>query len=248
MRSTGSSYLWSHDTVPTGRFRIMRTPLLTIALVLMFGQAVAQLRPHTAEPWTMGLRVGAGMGFRTLLDTQGSPVNALIIGVRDEREVPKAAFAAVVNMGKQLGKRIGLELGIGYHQLGWTHRTDLDDLSFGDAIDPRRGFIYVTGDVVPTKVIYKDAFHHIEVPIGLTVRVGKGRLRSVSAVGMAPSIMVAARGRTVYEYADGTKEETTYKKAEDFNAFNGFAYLSTGLALRMGDRFECFEAQGPDPR
>lgn len=209
-----------------------------LSLALMAGSALAQMRPRAQEPWTIGFRAGAGMGYRTLSANLSNLENELIIGLRNEREVPKLALTTVVNMGKQLGKRIGVEMGVGYHHLGWVHRVDLEDLSFGDIIDPRRGFIYATDGAVPSKVTFKDSFHYVELPIGLTVRVGKGRLRSVSAVGMAPSILIAARGHTINEYADGTKEETRYEKVEDFKGFNAFAYLSTGLSLRTGDRFE----------
>lgn len=214
-----------------------RRPLL-FALALVAGSATAQMRPRAPEPWTFGIRAGVGMGYRTLSANLATLENELIIAIRDEREVPKLAVGTVVNMGKQLGKRIGVEMGLGYHQLGWVHRVDLEDLTYGDIIDPRRGYIYATDNAIPSKSTFKDSFHYIEMPIGLTVRVGKGRLRSVSAVGMAPSIMVAARGRTIYEYGDGTKEETRYQKSEDFKGFNWFAYLSTGLALRTSDRFE----------
>lgn len=211
---------------------------MLLSLVLMAGSAFGQMRPRAPEPWTIGFRAGVGMGYRTLSANLTTLENELIIGIRNEREVPKLALTTVVNMGKQLGKRIGVEMGLGYHQLGWVHRVDLEDLTFGDIIDPRRGYIYATDNAIPSKTTFKDSFHYIEIPIGLTVRVGKGRLRSVSAVGMAPSILIAARGRTIYEYGDGTKEETRYEKAEDFKGFNWFAYFSTGIALRTGDRFE----------
>lgn len=178
------------------------------------------------------------MGFRTLYNTDGSLLNDVIIGARDEREVPRLASGTVISFGKQLGKRVGIELGIGYAQSGWKHKVDLDDVLPGDLVDPRRGFIYVTDGAIPTKATFTDVLHYLEVPLGVTAHFGRGKVRSVSVLGIAPAFLVAARGTTVYEYPDDSKEDTRYKLDTDLHTFNCFAFLSTGLALRLGKLVE----------
>lgn len=213
--------------------RLFLFPLLLLSLTTS-----AQLNKTGDSGWSLGLNAGAGLGYRTLYTTQSSFITEAIKLERDSREDPRVAVAASFRAARQFSKRFGFEAGLGYHQAGWQYGSDLSELTFGDLIDPRRGFIYATDTEVPVEATFIDIFHYIEVPLAFTVTLGRGKLRSVSAVGIAPSFLITANAVADYIYGDGRSERSRYETAGNYNTFNMVPFFSTGLAIRAGSRWE----------
>jgi len=171
----------------------LRSLLLLPLIVLV---SLSQGQTDSTRRWTIGAGVGAGLGYRTLSRTTPSTIADAIIRSRDEREEPRIALGGHVGAGYQLSNCIGLEAGIGYAQLGWQQRIDIRDLTFGDPIDPRRSYIYGTDSAIPERITFIDVFHYLDLRLGATLTLGQGRWRSISALGVAPALLVAARTRT----------------------------------------------------
>ncbi len=113
---------------------------------------------------------------------------------------------------------------------------DWEKLTFGDMIDPRRGFIYQTGDVprggrrglfdasagavIFTKYFYGGvAMHHINQPDESMI-LGTSKLPMRITAHMGGTIPIGRRGR----YTDGT----TIKPAVIYQYQNGFQELNIG--------------------
>jgi len=200
--------------------------------------AKAQLNKTGNSGWSIGVNAGAGVGYRTLYTNQSSIATETIKLTRDGREEPRVAISASFRIARQFSKRFGFEAGVGYHQTGWQYGSDLSELTFGDLIDPRRGFIYATDTEVPVEATFIDIFHYLEVPLAFTVTLGRGKLRSVSAIGIAPSFLVTANAVTDYIYGDGRTERSRYEPVESYKTLNMIPFFSTGLAIRSGTRWE----------
>lgn len=141
-------------------------------------------------------------------------------------------------MGYRLSKHWGIEAGVGYSRLGWKQRVDFSALSFGDQIEPRRGFIYATNDIAFKSITFIDVFHYLEFPIGVMFQCGNGKWSSISSAGVAPTMLIAEEVRTVKRYESGKPERQSESSQYDFNTFNLFPYLSTGVAFRPWERWE----------
>lgn len=216
-----------------------RASSLALGFLLLGITLPAGAQSDSTGRWTIGLNAGAGTGYRTLSQTDHSANSEIVIRRRNEQEKPLVAFTAAVSAGYRLSRRFGLDLGLGYSQMGWLYRWDLSDLSFGDMIDPRRGFIYRTDDVaIPSKLVVHDIFHYAELRIGATLSLGNGHWRSVSSIGVAPSLLIAAKTRTKSEFVDGRTERKTETSGYEFERFNLFPYLSTGIAYHSGQHWE----------
>jgi hypothetical protein len=203
--------------------------VLALSLVAHFSQA-----QDDAGKWTLGAALGAGVSYRSLVNTDNSQLATTIITQRNELESPILVSSASLQVGYRLSDRLTLEGGIGYVQFGWTSSFDLTDLTFGDQIDPRRGFVYNTGDALPATWTLNDRFHYLEIPLGLAMLLGNGRWRSSSTLGIAPAFLLSARGTTVSNYPDGRQETENYDLPQDFATFNLIPYFSTGLGLHPG--------------
>ena len=68
------------------------------------------------------------------------------------------------------------------------------------------------------------------------MELGRGRWRSSTALGIAPSALLSARGITVSTNADDSEQREHYDLTGDFSSFNLIPYFSTGLSMRMAGR------------
>lgn len=210
-------------------------PALRFSLLLPFLVLanVSQGQTDSTRHWTIGVGVGAGLGYRALSNTTTSNTVDLIIRSRDEREEPRIALGGHVGAGFQLSRRIGVEAGIGYVQQGWQGHIDGGDFIFRDPIDP-----LIIDPAIPERITFIEVFHYLDLRLGATLTLGKGRWRSISALGVAPALLIAARTRINTEYADGRNTRESREPLETFNTYNLFPYFSTGVAFHPGGRWE----------
>jgi len=212
---------------------------LSLLMTLVMFASISQGQTESTSRWYIGAGVGAGLGYRTLSRTSPSTMADLVIRSRNEREEPRMAHSGHVGAGYQLSRRIGLEAGIGYMQLGWQYRIDIKDLTFGDMIEPRHGYIYQTTDVaIPERITCNEIFHYLDLRLGATLSLGQGHWRSVSALGVASAFLIAARTCSSSAYSDGRRTHESREPMETFNAVNLFPYFGTGVAFHPGGRWE----------
>ncbi len=187
--------------------------------------------------WSLGGSMHAGPSYRTLARTANSEMADLIIDGRNDRETYQFVYGRGLQAEYRLSDRFRLGAGAGYMQFGYATTIDLGNLTFGDQIEPRRGFIYRTNDVIPSEWRLIDRFNYVEVPLYLALEFGNGRWRSSSTVGVAPAFLLAARGATISTFADGRRERERYDQPEDFETFNLIPFVSTGVSMHPGGRW-----------
>ena len=148
------------------------------------------------------------------------------------------AFGGGLCTAYRLSERFSLEAGLAYARFGYAYSVDAGELTFGDVIDPRRGFVYNSNTVLGGSWRLVDRFHYLEVPIGLVMELGRGRWGSSTALGIAPSALLSARGITVSTNADGSEQREQYDLTGDFASFNLIPYFSTGITMRTAGRWQ----------
>lgn len=212
----------------------------TAALFYLMAYAGSMLgQTEAPSRWSLQAQAGAGSGFRSLSTNNSTATNETIIAGRDDREEQRLALVGHLGLGFQLSRRFDLDAAVGYHQVGWQQHFDLSQLTFGDMIDPRRGYIYQTNDVaIPQRSTTHAIFHYLSVRIGAGLTLGEGRWRSITNIGVMPAWLLAARTRTFTEYVDGREEVVSRPPNEQFNVFNLFPYLGSGIAFNPGGRWE----------
>lgn len=215
--------------------RIYRSLLPTVGLLLMVGVQAQTEVPNGR--WSIGASAWSGAAYRILLNTDGSELAERIIAGRDDREHADLAIGGGFHAAYRLSDRFSLEAGVAYARFGYAHSVNLSDLTFGDPIDPRRGFIYNTGDVLPERWRFVDRFHYLEIPIGVVMEVGQGRWRSSTTLGVAPAFLLAAQGVTVSNYPNGQDDRERFDLTGDYASFNLIPYFSTGVSMHPGGRW-----------
>jgi len=201
-----------------------------IALLLTLSMRGQEIEPAlVASNWSIGLNVAPALSYRQLKVLQEHQITPYIMDSRNEHEIPLITGHASIMAGYALGEKFAIEGGIGYSRFGWDR--PFKDLLFGDQIDPRRGFIYSTDDTaIPTK--FRETFQYLDIPIKGMVSLGNRKLKWISSIGVSASILMRASHISIY--ADDRKEYAH----ENFERFNLFPVISTGVAYRLNDRHE----------
>lgn len=220
----------------TGIYRTC--PSFALVLGLLFLAPPSMVAQEETGRWTLGFSTHTGASYRSLVNTDGSEMADVIITLRNDREAIDLALGAGLRATYRLSPRFSVEAGIGYARFGNAMRIDMSDLTFGDMIDPRRGFVYETDAILPASLRFMDRYHYVELPVGIVVELGSGRWRSSSTLGVAPAFLVAARSVAVSTYPDGNKERDVYDRPEKFERFNLIPYLSSGISMHPGGRWQ----------
>lgn len=212
---------------------------LTICSGMLLASMIATAQDAPGR-WSIGGSLHAGAAYRTLVNTDGSELADMIISSRNERETPMLVSGGGFQSEYRLSTRFSIGAGLVYTHFGYDYKFDLSDLTFGDAIEPRRGFIYNTNDVPPKTVRLVDRWNYMEVPIYMAMELGKGRWRSSTTVGIAPAFLIAARGMTERTFEDGNVDRERYDQPEDFERFNLIPFVSTGVSMHPGGRWQWY--------
>jgi len=171
----------------------------------------------------IGIQASPDLAYRSLELVDRNPSSEVIIEARNDREVPRLGFSGNLIAGYVLSERFSIEAGSGYALRGWE--LDLSTLTFGDMIDPRRGFIYNTNDVVGS---VREEFHYLTIPVRGTCTLGRGRFRFISGLGISIDLLQKAQRVSILN-----GERLTYERL-GVEEVDLTAIASAGAVLRLG--------------
>ena len=171
--------------------------------------------------------ISGGFGVLAVHDVQAQTINSSQLGVM---------YSYHLRMGRKWTMLFGAKANY------WMKFLDWDKLTFGDMIDPRRGFIYATGDVprggsrgffdatVGTVIFNKNfnvgfVAHHLNRP-NESMIVGESRLPMRFTGHMSANIPLG--GRSQY------KNVTTIMPSVIYSYQNGFQQLNLGTYVKYG--------------
>jgi len=182
----------------------------------------------------LGASVSPGIAFRVLAPTEGNDLWSNYIAGRNSYEEPRFAYGGRLICALDLSSRFSVEGGLGYTLMGY--QLNMDALTYGDAIDPNRGFIYQINYINPIAIRY--SFHYLELPLRLVLHCGKGRLRSITGAGLSTGYLLKSTTTSVMGNADGSTDRSTSESSTDYNTVCLFPTLSSGVSYALNDHLE----------
>jgi len=78
-----------------------------------------------------------------------------------------------------INKKIAIEAGLQYSNKGY--KIDWNQLTFGDQIDPRRGFIYTTNEI--PRGGHRN-HNYLDIPVRVIYQSGQKKLKFISSIGL----------------------------------------------------------------
>ena len=201
----------------------------SLATVLCAQDAATKTRT-----WRLGVSALPGIAFRRLVPTQGNDLWSNYIAGRNSYEEPRFAYGGRLICALDLSSRFSMEGGLGYSLMGY--QLNMDALTYGDMIDPNRGFIYQINYINPIAIRY--SFHYLELPLRLVLHCGKGRLRSITGAGLTTGYLLKSTTTSVMGNADGSIDRNTSESSTDHNTIGLFPTLSSGVSYTLNDQLE----------
>ncbi len=206
------------------------TLLLTMVISL-----VASGHPDTTETpkLLLGVTISPDICYRTLANDGSSSIATSIMNSRNEGESPKLSYSTGVSICFNLTNHWDVETGLQYSNKGFKRL--ISDLTFGDMIDPRYGFVYTQGSV-PYEIILIDNFNYLDIPIRAIFSVGKGKVRFIASVGFTTNILISATSTTIRKYESEDKERSTQKQIHDYNTINISPTAGIGIDWQLSNK------------
>ncbi|MFN4911662.1 MAG: type IX secretion system membrane protein PorP/SprF [Flavobacteriales bacterium] len=232
-----STSTWSQD--PTFTQFYSNPVYLNPALAGTTGCPRFTLNYRNEWPQLTGNYVTYSAGYDSYVkDIKGGVALLAMYDQQAEGTISTTMLGGVYSYNLKVNRKVSVNFGV---RAAYIQKyLDWDKLTFGDMIDPRRGFIYQTGDVprggkrglfdasaggvVFSKYFYGGiAVHHINQPDESMI-LGSSKLPARITAHMGGTIPIGRRGR----YSDGTtiKPAVIYQYQNGFQEFNIGAYLN----------------------
>lgn len=219
--------------------KIITTFVPLILSICAMGQVAQQSEPTSEFKRVLfGVNISPDYCYRTLENNDGSATSSAIIDLRNQDEQFKIGYTAGLNICYNLSRKLGLELGAQYSNKGYAMKQD--DLTFGDLIDPRYGFVYNTsttnGTSAPVKA--KFIFNHIylDVPIRAIYSFGVKRVHLFTSVGVTTNISLKATQTNVLELENGETKRENQDQQENFKSINVSPSVSLGVDYEISKK------------
>ena len=217
-------------------------PFILISLALIstvsFGQD--SRKPTNAsfefKRFMLGVNISPDYCFRVLENNNGSATSDMVIDLRNENEVAKLGFTGGLNICFNLSKRLGIETGLQYSSKGYAFKNS--ELTFGDLIDPRYGFLY-TNNGGPAPVLAKFIYHdnYLDIPLRVIYSFGEKKLHCIASIGVTANIFLHATQTSILEFEDGSERKETRAQDDDFKSMNISPAISAGIDYGVSQQF-----------
>lgn len=183
--------------------------------------------------WQFGFNLSPDYCFRTLVANSSATSQGVQI-VRDDSEGPKLGYTSGLVVAYNFNKSIRLEMGLLFSNKGYQFKKT--DLTFGDMIDPRRGFVYSSSDGTIESVKFIYSYYYIDVPAKVNFAFGKRKIRLLTSVGLVTNIFLNETSTSVLYFEDGSKNRNTSATTDDYNRINLSPQLGAGIDWKLNEK------------
>lgn len=142
-------------------------------------------------------------------------------------ETAKLGYTIGISSRLNITKKISIESGLLLSNKGY--KNNFSGLTFGDMIDPRRGFIYNTQNT-PRKVEYIYSYYYLDIPIKAAFTFGQRKIHFFAAAGITPNILIKTTEKSIITYQNGDTDNDSHDALFNYNRFNLSPTVSVGLS------------------
>ncbi|HQW21968.1 MAG TPA: outer membrane beta-barrel protein [Bacteroidia bacterium] len=191
----------------------------------------------------IGANISPDYCNRVLSTSNEGTVYSDLIKATDNRETYKLGYTAGINICYNISKKVGLEIGVQYSNKGFS--TKKLTLTYGDAIDPRFGFVYDTiepntaTNTSPLKYLtFVDNYIYLDIPVRAIFNFGKKKIRFTTSIGVTTNILFNATTTSVAEYENGETKRTTHDQPYEYKTLGISPTFSIGADYKISNKFK----------
>jgi hypothetical protein len=189
--------------------------------IVLFGQSDTT----KSKKLLIGLTASPDMCYRTLENNDGSATSSMVIDSRNSYEIPKLGYSTGLSICYNVSSHIGFETGLQYSNKG--EKLINSNLTYGDMIDPRRGFYTHGATATKVKIMYNH--NYLDIPLRAIFTFGSKKVKFISSVGVTTNILISATQKSIITFENGDKERNTQKQQYNFNPVNVSPTISFGM-------------------
>ena len=153
----------------------------------------------------------------------------------NDLETFKIGYTAGLNVCFKVTNKFSVEAGLQYSNKGYSFK--MQELVYGDMIDPRYGFIYLTnGPTGPTKLKFVYNYHYFDIPIRAILCFGNKKLKLITSAGITTNLLVNATTTSISTYEDGNIVRKTSDQAYNYKTLNLSPSISAGIIYSINDK------------
>ena len=210
-------------------------------LVFVSGSLFAQNDEAKVAPSYNKMMIGVSFSpdyaYRTLSSDGTSVFSNYIIESRNKRETAKLGYTFGLNFNYNFSRKFGLITGVLYSNKGYQTES-IGNLTFGDQIHSRRGFVILDPNDPAIPNSFKSVYNHyyLDVPLKAIYRMGKGKIRFISSVGIITHILMKSTVKTISEYQNGEKEKSTRVAYDNYKKINLSPTISLGVEKQFNNQ------------
>ena len=207
----------------------------TVAVQPVFSQDTLMQKNTVAKKnrLSLGVNLSPDICNRTLKSRDGNP---FLVSLRNKYEVSKWGYTLGINGCYILRKHINIDAGLQYSNKGYTAKSS--DLTFGDLIDPRYGYVCDLGASVFARPNEKIIFNYIylDVPVRIVYILGKKRLQFTTSLGVTTNILLRATETSISTDSSGNKKQNTEKQAYKGKVATLTPTISAGINYQINSK------------
>lgn len=133
------------------------------------------------------------------------------------KAIPKFGFTSGINACYIITKHLSIDFGVQYSKKIYDVKTNL---TFGDMIDRRRGFVYNSNESV---VNTRSNYNYVDIPLKANLTFGKKKLRLICSVGITTSLFLKATS-------------TSFVVGNNYNRINLSPTVSAGIDYKINNK------------
>ncbi len=108
-------------------------------------------------------------------------------------------------------------------------------MTFGNKTHSRIGFFFTDVDYssIPKSVKFIYNHYYIDIPLKVTYKMGKGKIRIIGGLGITTNILIKSTQQSIFEYQNGDKEKSTVPANEAYKQLNLSPNISFGIERKF---------------
>ncbi|HXU27194.1 MAG TPA: outer membrane beta-barrel protein [Bacteroidia bacterium] len=200
---------------------------LVFIITSVFVYAQDSTKTKKVSRFFIGVNFSPDYCFRTLKNTDGSTISAIIYDHDNKIERAKFGFSSGINACYIITKHISVDLGVQYSNKGY--QTEEQALIYPT---PRSATIYN----LPTSGKFVYRYNYIDIPLKANFIFGKKKLRLISSVGLTTNIFISETNSFVGKYSNGSSFKNSSTSTSGQTKVNLSPTVSCGIDYKVNSR------------
>ncbi|HTA62930.1 MAG TPA: outer membrane beta-barrel protein [Bacteroidia bacterium] len=199
----------------------------------VFAYAQDSTKTKKVSRFFIGINFSPDYCFRTLKNNDGSSLSSELISIYNKVETAKFGFSTGINFCYLITTHISIDLGAQYSNKGFQEKDA--ELTFGSAIDRRRGFVYNTNNSSVTgKIVY--AYNYLDIPLKVNFVFGKKKVRFISSLGLTTNLLINSKNIFIGKDNTGKSIENSSSTTSTYNRINLSPNVSCGIDYKVNNK------------